>query len=221
MKKSLIVIDDFYEDPYKVRQYAFSQNFNNPSYVTGYPGVETNSLEPEKIKHIAKRISSIIGKKLGWPPDRPQGVFRVLQKQEEKTQTNLVHIDPCSWTGVVYLNLPEECRGGTSFYQHKETGLKVMFPQKNPEVQQAMVKYNLSYHELSAKTLKDTLDLSKWDEIERVSMKFNRLILFNGGKFHGVPRVFGNTLATGRIAQIFFFFEIESIDEDGNMTIPV
>ena len=33
------------------------------------------------------------------------------------------HIDTVMLAGVVYLNLPEQCRGGTAFYRHRATGI--------------------------------------------------------------------------------------------------
>ena len=34
-----------------------------------------------------------------------------------------VHIDPCFYSGILYLSLPEHCRGGTDFFRHRRTGL--------------------------------------------------------------------------------------------------
>jgi hypothetical protein len=32
-----------------------------------------------------------------------------------------IHVDGQSyWSGIVYLTLPERCRGGTEFYRHRE-----------------------------------------------------------------------------------------------------
>jgi hypothetical protein len=37
-------------------------------------------------------------------------------------------VDDVLLAGVLYLNLPDQCRGGTSFYRHVETGTEVLLP---------------------------------------------------------------------------------------------
>jgi hypothetical protein len=38
------------------------------------------------------------------------------------------HVDEVLLAGVLYLNRPDQCRGGTSFYRHVETGAEVVLP---------------------------------------------------------------------------------------------
>ncbi len=220
MHKSLIVLDNFYDNPIQVRQFAFSMGFRKPPYETGYPGYETPSLDEKQLKQIASKLGEVVNSRLAWPSSKPQGVFRITTPKDEEERKNLVHIDPCSWTAVVYLSLPQHCLGGTSFYRHKETGLHSYFPEINPEVQDALRERETDYASLQKIIFKDTLDLSKWEETERVSMRFNRAILFRGGRFHGVPTLFGDSLENGRLVQTFFFYEVESVDSEGNIKIP-
>lgn len=63
MKKSIILVDDFYKDPYAVRNYALSLDYKGPEYKTGYPGIESKPLTNDELKPIINSFSQIIGKK--------------------------------------------------------------------------------------------------------------------------------------------------------------
>ena len=57
-------------------------------------------------------------------PVKPEmGAFRLGHKDTE-LHTNIHADNPVApWACVYYLNLPEQCKGGTAFYKHKETGM--------------------------------------------------------------------------------------------------
>ncbi len=207
-RKSLIIVDSFYPNPDQIRENALKAAYNPPGYKTKYPGIETQNLEESALQPLMQSISNIIGHQIGWNNESPQGIFRIVDDVTGATRDNLVHVDPTRWSGVIYLTLPEHCAGGTSFYKHKETGLTRLLPEPHPEVQNAIKSLGMSHEQLSKLVIADSLNLDKWEETDRVTMMYNRLILFDGGKFHGVPHVFGKSRENSRLTQHFFFNEV-------------
>lgn len=101
-------------------------------------------------------------------------------------------------TGVLYLNQERQCKGGTAFWKHKETGL-VAHP--SPEELEA-----LGGESFIAQLQRDGLDESKWEQTGLVEMKWNRLLLFDSALFHSpYPRPgWGKGVEDGRLIQVYF-----------------
>jgi len=86
------------------------------------------------------------------------------------------------WAGVCYLSPDAPYTAGTAMYRHKETG-----------------EYRAPTNEHEA------YDYTKWDRIDVVGNKYNRLILYSGDLFHASLDYFGKDLYDGRLFQTFFF----------------
>jgi len=198
---NLIVIDDFYADPDKVRNIALNAEYRNVQKLN-YPGYQTvNAFVSEALK---KKLGKLIGKPIEiHMEDVTFGKFRIMLK--ESTSRLKVHLDRASdWTGVLYLTPQENCQGGTAFYRHRETGLdgpvgdeeSKRFGHENWEnLEEAIIE-------------RDTLRDAAWEETMFVGMKYNRLVLFRGGElFHSHTRSFGQCKESGRMTQNFFFDE--------------
>ncbi|MDJ0624861.1 MAG: DUF6445 family protein [Candidatus Caenarcaniphilales bacterium] len=219
MRQTYIVVDDFYKNPEQVRQFALAQEFKSPSYGTGYPGLETEPCDLKALMPIMQSVSKIVGKKIGWDPESVQGMFRLMDKHLMDTRNNLIHTDPCRWTGIIYLSLAEHCKGGLSLFRHKETGLTRLHPQNDEKVLWAMNKYNMNYEQLTHWFYKQSLDLDKWIETDFISCQFNRLLLFDGGIFHGIIQLFGDSKENSRLSQHFFVHEVESVSSGGQAVL--
>ena len=99
-----------------------------------------------------------------------------------------MHIDPCFYSGILYLSLPEHCRGGTDFFRHKRTGLDRV-PGEMAGVKAA--GYADPNRLIEEVVNADTLKPSRWEKQFTVPMRFNRLILFSPWMFHNSARAFG------------------------------
>ena len=51
----------------------------------------------------------------------------------------------------------------------------------------------------------DSEDMSKWELIDMVGNKYNRLVLFQGTRNHRSMEYFGNDINDGRLFQTWFF----------------
>jgi hypothetical protein len=195
---SLIIIDDFLTDPYAARQKALSLNFD-PEFKNGnYPGLL--STEPLNISGLDAAISQTIGTPVRPQPGTTHSHCRLTLANNKGLSG--VHIDPCFYSGILYLNLPEHCRGGTEFYRHKRTGLDRV-PQESAQMFAAGYSdINLLIEEV---VNTDTLKPSRWEKSFTVPMRFNRLILFSPWMFHNSARGFGSNPDNGRLVHLMFF----------------
>ena len=118
----LILVDDFLDDPHAARELIMQQQFEPPpnpkmgviSFNAGIPDSLYAEMLPKLEKHLGKKVEY-------HPRSKCAATF-------ESIPTNSVcHVDGgdnmtmFNWTVVVYLNLPEQCRGGTVFFKHKHT----------------------------------------------------------------------------------------------------
>ena len=201
--QDIFVIDNFYSDPYKVREFARNLNytikFPTPDWKADgienlWPGSVATELLTENKLDI--KVSKILQKpvRAGYK----SGFFR-LSKANDPYQA-YAHTDGLPdktnkkhYQGVVYLSLPEHSDGklGTYFLEHKETGLKKL---NSPQ----------DYW----RVLPDYVNKDCWNIYLSVENKFNRLLLFDYTYFHGLGDLFGSTFDDARLTQILHFDEI-------------
>jgi len=187
---SPIVIDDFYIDPYQVREFALSQEFD----VRGnYPGQRTISFANDSILEIIQNaIRYAGGQVLDWNISEYTGAFQYTTSWDR----SWIHADQTtSWAGVLYLTPNAPLSAGTGLFKHKETGLYAA-PRNSDG------GYDV---ELLNKINVDSQDMTKWELVDRVANKFNRLVLYRGDLFHMSLDYFGQNKYDGRLFQTFFF----------------
>lgn len=190
---NLFIIDNFYNDPDSIRKIALSCEYMESKHDSHnfrfgnapWPGqVSKNNYSPKNIDYT---ISKFFNKQLRQLPNINSGRFR-LSSAEDK-QSNVVHLDTCTYAGVLYLNPNMHDTPGTIFYTHKDT-------QTTYGTQQL-------FNELFDK--KHINDLSYWD-INLISyIVYNRMIIYPANIFHGIGPLFGNSLKDSRLVQLFFW----------------
>jgi len=184
MLPTFMVFDNFYSNPYDVRNYALSLPFN----VTGnFPGARTGVLKGDNFKNAKTMFEGILKKKIVWWPEEYNTSFQYTT-EESKTW---IHYDPTNWAAVLYLTPDAPLDSGTAIYMHNESKI-FMLDRKNP-------KTDLNGSQ-------DVNDLSKWTPITQVANIFNRLVLSRGEYYHRSVRPgFGKNQYNGRLFQTFFF----------------
>jgi hypothetical protein len=120
-----LVIDNFYRDPDHVREIALGLDYL-PPLTGGHPGY---------LARISLSMASILA--FYFPTleslqrqAHPWAFFRYepAGSRPPRPVSQAPHVDDGLLSGLLYLNLPEQCRGGTSFYRHVETGAEVLLP---------------------------------------------------------------------------------------------
>ncbi len=180
MRTSSIIIDDFYSDPDSVRNFALSQQFD----VKGnFPGVRTKEFLTDGVKStIAELVKPFSGKFIGFSK-MYSGSFQIATAKDR----TWIHADyMTTWAGVCYLTPNPPHTAGTGLFRHKATGAS-------------------SSSELPKNKNIEGLDYTKWDLVDTIGNKYNRLVLYRGDLFHASLNYFGEDNQTGRLFQLFFF----------------
>jgi len=201
VKITHLVIDDFYDDPYAVRNAALHAEYERRTDDQYYPG--DNSAGAFEVEGLNDIVSSLVQEPVMRTPHTAHCQFRIAMAGAESRATLRIHVDGANyWSGIVYLTLPEYCRGGTEFYRHKE-----LDSDHAPLYDKEVTKFGYDSCALFTQDLtkKDSNDESKWEHIFTVPMRFNRCILFRPWYWHTPGKSFGDCPENARMVQMFFF----------------
>ena len=191
MNKNLIIIDNFYQNVDKTREFILTQPFN----ITGnFPGKRTISYANDIIK---KRFEKEIGKEITyWSNNDYNGSFQYTTGD----MNSWVHRDRTTWAGILYLTPDAPLSSGTAFFRHKKTGIE------------DISEYNKSDEIIKKELDNDSNNINKWDMIDYVGNKYNRLVLFRGTRNHRSMDYFGKDKNDGRLFQLWFFNTGKNLD---------
>jgi hypothetical protein len=180
VRTNIIVVDDFYNNPDSVRNFALSQSFD----VKGnFPGSRTKEFLLDGVKNtIQEFVKPFSGKFIGFS-DKYSGSFQIATAKDR----TWIHADNGNkWAGVCYLTPNAPHTGGTGLFRHKETAASSIF-------------------EIPKGKGIEAYDYTKWDLVDVIGNKFNRLVLYRGDLFHASLDYFGKDNNDGRLFQLFFF----------------
>lgn len=207
-RPTLVIVDDFYDDPAAVRRLALSLPYRQKPGAT-YPGKEAIAIGVDW-SPVRSTLASFIqepvtgnGRK---EPAFVQGKFRLAMAEDDASRIDRVHQDEQAWSAVVYLSRPEDCegQGAVAFYRHKPTGATAA----------AAAWYASVFGELDVQRSAEDRDrfwahmrdTSVWQEEQRVVMRHNRALLLQAQCFHASIGLFGRSPETGRLTQHFEFY---------------
>ena len=198
MPTSLIIVDDFLDDPHVLRDAALRLTY--PAVQGPYPG--RNSAERIDLEGLNNEVSRLVGEPLvPIIQGQEHGKCRIALASDVGTAK--VHTDGSHWSGILYLSRPEDCRGGTEFFRHIPSNTE-RAPYNDKE---AAAKFGApSAKQWVADVLeRDTNDDSKWEMTLRIPMRFNRLILLRPWLWHTAGESFGDKPENGRLVYLMFF----------------
>lgn len=201
MPLSIMVIDDFYQDPMAVRRAALQLDYPVLDAPQNYAG--RNSRQALLVGGIEGIVSRLVSEDLVATPNTAHCYCRIALEGDNDRQLFGIHIDnDVWWAGLLYLTLPEHCRGGTEFYRHKETK-----SDRAPVLKQELAALGArNFAEAGIPIIaRDHKDRSCWEHLMTVPMRFNRLILLRPWLWHAAGESFGTSLENGRLVQVFFF----------------
>ncbi|SHN54142.1 DUF6445 family protein [Erythrobacter sanguineus] len=202
MLPSLIILDNFLKDPWAARRAALALDYDPAAQHGNFPG--RNSTAPLDTVALDSAVSRQLGSGLGAAPGSQHGHCRLTRKGDRGKSG--VHIDPASYSGILYLSRPEDCAkpdaGGTDFFRHKRTGLEAV-PQDPAQI--AASGYADANALIEDVVNKDTLAPARWERVLRVPARFNRLLLFSPWQFHNAAPGFGTTHEDARLVMLLFF----------------
>jgi hypothetical protein len=195
---AFIMIDDFVANPYELRRQALALGYDPASKRGNYAGLTSERALP--IPGLDDYVSRTIGEPVAAAPGTLHGHCRLTLKSERGRSG--VHIDPAFYSGILYLSLPQHCRGGTDFFRHRPTGLERVPPKLDGVRAAGFADPNALIEQV---VNQDTLKPSRWEKSFTAPMRFNRLILFNPWLFHNAAAGFGAGPDDGRLVYLMFF----------------
>jgi len=179
-KERLFIVDNFYEDPMLVRNFALQLEFNED--LKYYKGKRTKSY---KTPQMRQRFEQIMNKKITiWDEHAMNGVFQYCTPEDAL----VYHWDNQTWAGMIYLTPGAPYQSGTSLFAHKSTGTRC-----ESDFGSQMAFAGGFY------------DRSKFDLVDTAGNIFNRLVLFDAKCIHAATEYFGQTKEDSRLFHLFFF----------------
>lgn len=185
------IIDNFAPDALAVREAVIAEGFKTEQGPDGamYTGISQYSV-PLWPKLIEQYLHRPIVPKLSC--------FRL--NLEGELPHSWVHSDDicAKWASVLYLNLPEQCRGGTAFWKNKESGMDAL-PSRESLGEQV--------EEVYRQVEKDWKNATLWEKTGMVPMRWNRFLTYPTKYFHSrFPwEAFGKGPSDGRLIWICFY----------------
>ena len=186
-KPTVWVVDNFYEEPDSMREFALNQNYDIGGIGRGYIGNRTHEqfLFPE----LKSKFENIMGKKITkWEEYWMNGRFQYCWSG----QPVVYHCDSQMWGGMIYLTPDAPFQCGTTLYANKdnkvrrgcEPGGRIAWDGKEGD---------------------PFLDGTPFDPVDVLGNVYNRLVIFDAQCIHSASEYFGTVKENCRLWQMFFF----------------
>ena len=184
LSSSIIIIDNFYEDPFHVREFGIkrSSEFKHHAH---HPGVRSLAYASQQHREMFNSIvEPFHGKITKFDTSREANSNGAFQLNIANNEKSWIHVDSSihNWAGIVYLTPDAPVSGGTGFFK----------PKNGDILQLGTQSYNGK-------------DNTKWEIVSKIGNIFNRLILFRANQYHMSLDYFGEDFNDGRLIQLFFF----------------
>jgi hypothetical protein len=205
-----LIVDNVYRDPDYVRGLALSLSYHRRagSY-PGYFAYLSVSASPV-LDLINTLMSDIIGAYLTFTfPYKDDLVFAIVTDRAADLSPGQrrPHVDDfCDFAALIYLNPPEQCSGGTSFWRHRPTGMELApdgadpasIPTREAPSDQPAAGDATGYPSDSTEV---------WELTHVLPARYNRLVVYNSQLIHSPfykEDDFGTTLPARRLTQNFY-----------------
>lgn len=179
-QKTIWVVDNFYTDPYAVREFALQQEFSED--LNYYKG--SRSVEQFFVPGTKEAFERIMGIKIReWETHGMCGRFQYCTSQDDL----VYHCDGQTWAAMLYLTPNAPYCTGTSLYAGKNGARRASDP---------------NFDDCFAGGFYDS---TKFDLVDSIGNVFNRLFIFDAKNIHAASQYFGQTKEDSRLFHIFFF----------------
>ncbi len=189
-KKGIVVVDNFYEYPDWVREYAMNNlDFKESGYHKGKRSYDRFILNGTK-----EKFEEILGKKItNWNHSSyANGVFQYCTSQDPI----VYHVDSQTYAAMVYLTPDAPLQTGTATYKSKITGA-TRFDQPGGD------EYYNTFKGLSNEM--NFYDKSTFGLVDSIANVYNRLVMFDSKTIHAATGYFGDEIENARFFHLFFF----------------
>lgn len=189
-----LVADDFAADALEVRKAVLSGGFKTE---VGPDGALYTGISQYAVPHWFTQIEYYVG-----APIIPRlSCFRINYVGE--VPEVWVHSDDicAKWASLVYLNLPEQCSGGTAFWRHRALGMNHLPSRED------LARRGVNPEEFYPFMEREWRKLDDWEQTALIPMRSNRFVTYPTSVFHSrFPfEGFGSTPADGRLIWVCFY----------------
>lgn len=187
---ALRIFDNFLPDAeaLALRHRALAAEYA-PFYTPGTRSVQVRRATLTALPSVILGIEEAMGR----PVEPNYSGFRLDYDGELPNSAVHYDADVSSWAAVYYLNAPAQCRGGTAFWRHRETGHNAVPVNSSTEIQHA---YRL-----------DGNHATHWIMESVIGMRWNRCLIYPTSYFHSRYPIegFGAGPPDGRLVAGIFF----------------
>jgi len=182
-KQRVWVVDNFYENPNEIRDFALNQNYFDDD---GYKGIRTR--KQFFVEGTKEGFETVMGKKITkWGGYVMNGRFQSIWAGLPQ----VVHCDGQMWAGMIYLTPNAPFSAGTKIVANKKT--KIYHGSQSDNV--------LDYFPNQETFLDETL----FEDVDVLGNVYNRLVIFDAKSIHVAGDYFGWDIPSGRLWHMFFF----------------
>lgn len=181
------IVDNFYENPDAVREFALKQDYVEGGFGRGFIGRRTE--KQFLFPGLKEKFETIMGKTITkWEDYGMNGRFQIAWSGEPL----VYHCDSQRWGGMLYLtpDAPYQC--GTTLYAHKKTRARTYFDKG----------WDASWVDVPGDC---HLDGTPFEPVDVLGNVYNRLVIFDASAIHSASQYFGTVKDNSRLWQMFFF----------------
>ena len=186
-KSTSWIVDNFYDTPDAVREFALQQEYVEGGFGRGFIGRRTE--QQFLFPNLKERFESIMSRPITkWEEYGMNGRFQIAWSGEPL----VYHCDNQQWGGMLYLtpNAPYQC--GTTLYAHKQTRARTYYEEG----------WDASWKDIPGDP---HLDGTPWEPVDVLGNVYNRLVIFDASAIHSASQYFGTVKENARLWQMFFF----------------
>lgn len=204
---SIIVIDNFLQNPDEVRKMALTQKYikNNKEFVveSKFPGGRTGELteiNPEYANAVNRKLVSAVYNVL-YSSKINVNITSEFQYVTGNYGFGKVHRDPADVAAVLYLTPDAPVDTGTEFYKQVNYDIPPELNSAYTDVCGSVAMGNPITEE--QQKIKDAY-FSNYVKTDVVANIYNRIVIYPSNYPHCATRYFGNTLEDARLTQVLF-----------------
>lgn len=188
---NLIVVDHFYNDPDRIRN--FVTNYL-PFFPSNYHKGKRTS--PFILDGTKERLEKILGRKIiNWcHPNYANGVFQFCTPDDPI----VYHIDSQMFAGVVFMTPNAPLRSGTQTFKSKITGAT-----RFGSLPKDQDKFDLTFK--AGGNDYNFYDNTTLEVVDNIGNIYNRLLLWDSKAIHAAEKYFGSNVYDSRLFHLFFF----------------
>ena len=191
-RRELVIVDNFYDDPDSVREYALAQEFKaneayhkgnrtQKSYIPGWAKDEFSRL-------LGKQVTEFVG---------ATGVFQYCVAKD-----NVVyHYDTQEYAAMVYLSPNAPLQTGTQTFRSKLTGLY------GAATDEDVTRFGKSKEEIDTLSFNGNnfYDRHNMELVDSAANLYNRCVIFNARALHAATSYYGSNKEDSRLFHLYFF----------------